>query len=123
MPTLGRSRRTSETSETAQARRGIVNQPVPPNPPSGGLFDLSGRVVLVTGSTKGIGRAMVEGCARAGATGVVSSRKQTLCDQVAAEITATTGKTAIGVACHVGEWDAIPAIVRSVVSGLARSTC
>ena len=63
--------------------------------PTASLFDLTGRVVLVTGSTKGIGRAMAEGCARAGATVVVSSRKQELCDDVAAEIADTTGATAI----------------------------
>src|SRR5256885_1252357 len=54
------------------------------------LFDLTGRVVIVTGSTKGIGRAMVEGLASAGASVVVSRRKQDLCDQVAAEVARTT---------------------------------
>jgi len=44
------------------------------------LFDLTGKVAIVTGSTKGIGRAMVEGLAAAGAKVVVSSRKQDLCD-------------------------------------------
>ena len=83
--------------------------------PTASLFDLTGRVVLVTGSTKGIGRAMVEGCARAGATVVVSSRKQELCDQVAAEISDATGAKAFGVACHVGDWDSIPGIVDSII--------
>ena len=55
------------------------------------LFDLTGKVAIVTGSTKGIGRAMASGLAEAGATVVVSSRKQDLCDQVAAEIEAETG--------------------------------
>ena len=59
--------------------------------PTTDLFDLTGKVVIVTGSTKGIGRAMVEGLARAGASVVVSSRKQELCDRVAAEIAAATG--------------------------------
>jgi NAD(P)-dependent dehydrogenase (short-subunit alcohol dehydrogenase family) len=81
-----------------------------------GLFDLTGKVAIVTGSTKGIGRAMVEGLADAGATVVVSSRKQDLCDQVAAEI----GRDAIGLACHVGEWDAIPAFVQQVRERLGR---
>jgi NAD(P)-dependent dehydrogenase (short-subunit alcohol dehydrogenase family) len=78
-------------------------------------FDFSGKVVIVTGSTKGLGRAMAQGFAEAGATVVVSSRKQELCDQVAAEITAGTGATTAGIACHVGEWDAIPGFVDTVV--------
>jgi NAD(P)-dependent dehydrogenase (short-subunit alcohol dehydrogenase family) len=79
------------------------------------LFDLTGRVAIVTGSTKGIGRAMVEGLARAGASVVVSSRKQELCDSVGAEIADATGADVLALACHVGEWDAIPAFVERVV--------
>jgi NAD(P)-dependent dehydrogenase (short-subunit alcohol dehydrogenase family) len=84
------------------------------------LFDLSGRVAIVTGSTKGIGRAMVQGLAEAGASVVVSSRKQELCDQVAQEITDSTGATAIGLACHMGEWDHIPSFVEQVHDRLGR---
>jgi NAD(P)-dependent dehydrogenase (short-subunit alcohol dehydrogenase family) len=78
------------------------------------LFDLTGKVVIVTGSTKGIGRAMAEGLASAGASVVVSSRKQDLCDEVAQDIAATTGAEVFARACHVGEWDAIPAFVDAV---------
>ena len=78
-------------------------------------FDFSGKVVIVTGSTKGLGRAMAQGFAEAGATVVVSSRKQELCDEVAAEIAASTGATVAGIACHVGDWDAVPAFVDTVV--------
>jgi NAD(P)-dependent dehydrogenase (short-subunit alcohol dehydrogenase family) len=78
------------------------------------LFDLTGKVAIVTGSTKGIGRAMASGLAQAGASVVVSSRKQELCDQVADEIAAETGTTTLGLACHVGDWDAIPGFVRTV---------
>jgi NAD(P)-dependent dehydrogenase (short-subunit alcohol dehydrogenase family) len=84
------------------------------------LFDFSGKVVIVTGSTKGIGRAMVEGLAKAGASVVVSSRKQELCDQVAMEIAATTDAEVLGLACHVGEWDAIPGFVEGVLSRFGR---
>ena len=78
------------------------------------LFDLTGKVAIVTGSTKGIGRAMVEGLAAAGASVVVSSRKQDLCDRVATEVAEATGQEAIGVACHMGDWDAITALVDTV---------
>jgi NAD(P)-dependent dehydrogenase (short-subunit alcohol dehydrogenase family) len=82
------------------------------------LFDLTGKVAIVTGATKGIGRAMVEGLAGAGATVVVSSRKQDLCEQVAKEIDAATGARAFPLACHVGDWDAIPTFVDTVMSEL-----
>jgi NAD(P)-dependent dehydrogenase (short-subunit alcohol dehydrogenase family) len=78
------------------------------------LFDLTGKVVIVTGSTKGIGRAMAEGLAAAGASVVVSSRKQDLCDEVAAQIRDATGADVFAKACHVGEWDAIPEFVDAV---------
>jgi NAD(P)-dependent dehydrogenase (short-subunit alcohol dehydrogenase family) len=78
------------------------------------LFDLTGKVVIVTGSTKGIGRAMAEGLASAGASVVVSSRKQELCDEVATEIHATTGADVFPRACHVGNWDDVPAFVDAV---------
>ena len=89
----------------------------------GAQFDLTGKVAIVTGSTKGLGRAMAQGLAEAGADVVVSSRKQDLCDQAAAEIAASTGVKTLGLACHVGDWDAIPpsSIRWSIAS--ARSTC
>jgi NAD(P)-dependent dehydrogenase (short-subunit alcohol dehydrogenase family) len=84
------------------------------------LFDLTGKVAIVTGSTKGIGRAMVEGLAAAGASVVVSSRKQELCDQVAKEVEGATGSRAFPLACHVGDWDAIPLFVDTVRNELGR---
>jgi NAD(P)-dependent dehydrogenase (short-subunit alcohol dehydrogenase family) len=78
------------------------------------LFDLSDRVAIVTGGTKGLGRSMAEGLAGAGASIVVVSRDQEACTKVAAEITASTGRAALGVAGHMGEWDALPAVVDHV---------
>ncbi|MFM8302867.1 MAG: SDR family NAD(P)-dependent oxidoreductase [Actinomycetota bacterium] len=88
--------------------------------PTTELFDLTGKVVIVTGSTKGIGRAMAEGLASAGAHVVVSSRKQDACDRVAAEIAANTGATVLARACHAGEWDAIPEFVDAVHAHFGR---
>jgi gluconate 5-dehydrogenase len=86
-------------------------------------IDLSGKVAIVTGSTKGLGRAMAEGLAGAGASVVITSRKQDLCDEVAAEVTAASGATgarAVGIACNVGDWDAVPALVDRAVTTFGR---
>jgi NAD(P)-dependent dehydrogenase (short-subunit alcohol dehydrogenase family) len=63
---------------------------------------------------------MASGLAQAGAAVVVSSRKQELCEKVATEIEAETGATTLGLACHVGDWDAIPSFVDAVVERLGR---
>jgi NAD(P)-dependent dehydrogenase (short-subunit alcohol dehydrogenase family) len=78
-------------------------------------FDLSGRVAIVTGATKGIGRAIAGGLAEAGASVVVSSRKQELCERAAAEISARSGVPALPLACHVAEWEAVPGFVSAVL--------
>ena len=56
------------------------------------LFDMSGKVAVITGSTRGIGRAIAERMAEHGARVVISSRKQDVCDQVAKEINDKYGK-------------------------------
>src|ERR1035437_935199 len=68
-------------------------------------FDLTDRVALITGGTRGLGRAMAEGLAQAGAEVVVSSRKADACRQVAEELSRATGRRVEGIACHVGHWD------------------
>jgi NAD(P)-dependent dehydrogenase (short-subunit alcohol dehydrogenase family) len=57
---------------------------------------------------------MADGRARAGASVVVSSRKQDLCTSVAEEIQQATGAAVFGLACHVGDWDAIPGFIDAV---------
>jgi len=66
------------------------------------LFDMTGKVALVTGSTKGIGRSIAEEMARLGAKVVISSRKAEACEQVANELQAQ-GYEAIAIPCHVGK--------------------
>ena len=88
--------------------------------PSNDRFDVSGKVVVITGATKGLGRAFAFGLADAGAKVVVSSRKQDLCTATAAEITDKTGAQTLGLACHVGQWDAIPQFVGAVQERFGR---
>jgi NAD(P)-dependent dehydrogenase (short-subunit alcohol dehydrogenase family) len=77
-------------------------------------FDVTDKVVIITGATKGLGRAMAFGLAEVGAKVVVASRKQDACEATAAEIKDKTGADVIGLACHVGNWDAVPAFVDRV---------
>ena len=66
------------------------------------LFDMKGKVAVITGSTKGIGRAIAERMAEHGAKVVISSRKQDVCDSVAKEINDKFGKdTAIAIAANI----------------------
>ena len=68
------------------------------------LFDLSGRVAVVTGGSRGLGKAMVTAFAEHGADVVIASRKVDACEALAAEITQSTGRKALGVGFHAGRW-------------------
>ncbi|MDT2005479.1 glucose 1-dehydrogenase [Rhodococcus opacus] len=73
-------------------------------------FSLEGKVALVTGGSRGLGREMVLAFAAAGADVVVTSRKAEACADVAREVEAL-GRKALPVSCHVGKWDEIDALV------------
>jgi NAD(P)-dependent dehydrogenase (short-subunit alcohol dehydrogenase family) len=78
------------------------------------LFDMTGRTVIVTGGTRGIGLALAEGFVLAGARVVVASRKPDACEQ-AAEHLRDLGGQAIGVPTHLGDVDALDALVQRTV--------
>ena len=83
------------------------------------LFDLSGRVAVVTGATRGLGLAMTRGFARAGAEVVVVSRKPDACDEVVEALRAEGAKAAACV-CHVGHWDRLEGLVEDVYRDFGR---
>jgi NAD(P)-dependent dehydrogenase (short-subunit alcohol dehydrogenase family) len=88
-------------------------------PPASTLFDLSGKVALVTGGSRGLGREMVLAFAQAGADVVITSRKLDNCREVAAEVEAL-GRKALPYACHVGHWDEIDALVDAAYAAFGR---
>ena len=79
-------------------------------------FDLSGRVAIVTGGSRGLGRSIVLGLAGAGADVVIASRKLDNCKAVAEEVETTTGRSALPVACHVGRWGDLDGLVDAAYS-------
>jgi NAD(P)-dependent dehydrogenase (short-subunit alcohol dehydrogenase family) len=74
------------------------------------LFDLTGRVAMITGGSRGLGRQMALAFADAGADVVIASRKQDACDAVAEEVR-DRGRRALAVATHVGRWDELDRLV------------
>jgi NAD(P)-dependent dehydrogenase (short-subunit alcohol dehydrogenase family) len=86
---------------------------------AGDRFDLSGRVALVTGGSRGLGRAMALGLAEAGADVVVASRKLENCQRVADEVEGL-GRRALAVSCHVGRWDELDDLMETTTSAFGR---
>lgn len=84
------------------------------------IFDLAGRVAVVTGGSRGIGRAVAEGLATAGADVVVASRKLENCEAAAAEIEAATGRRALPVGFHAGRWEDCDTLVETVYAEFGR---
>lgn len=83
-------------------------------------FDLQGKVAVVTGGSRGIGRAVVQGFAEAGADVVIASRKLPACELAAREVSESTGRRAVGIGCHVGYWSDCDALVERVYDEFGR---
>jgi len=75
------------------------------------LFDLTGRVALITGGSRGLGREMAFGLARCGADVVIASRNHDSCAATAKEIEDETGRAALPYGVHVGRWDDLAGLV------------
>jgi len=84
------------------------------------LFDLTDRVAIITGGSRGLGREMALGFAHAGADVVIASRKQASCDETAAEVRSATGRRAFPFACHVGDWDQLEPLVDAAYAEFGR---
>ena len=87
------------------------------------LFDLTGRVALLTGASKGMGLYMAEGLAEHGAKVVVSSRKLDQCEAAVQQINAKCGEErAIAIACNIGYKEQLESLVAETRSRLGPST-
>ncbi|MGX9460502.1 SDR family oxidoreductase [Shewanella sp. A14] len=80
---------------------------------NGNLFDLTGKVALVTGASRGIGESVAKVLAQYGAHVIVSSRKIEACQAVVDQITAAGG-SAQAIACHIGEMEQIDSIFATI---------
>jgi NAD(P)-dependent dehydrogenase (short-subunit alcohol dehydrogenase family) len=86
----------------------------------GDLFSLAGMTAIVTGGSRGIGRAIVQALAEAGADVVIASRKLDSCVVAASEVAIGTGRSALPVQCHVGRWDDCDRLVSTTLEHFGR---
>lgn len=83
------------------------------------IIDMSGKKVLITGGSRGLGREMALGFAAAGADVAIASRKMEECEKTAAEIEAL-GREAFAFAAHVGYWDQCDKLIEAVYERFGR---
>ncbi len=84
------------------------------------LFDLSGKIALVTGGSRGLGREMVRAFAQAGADVMIASRKLAQCEELAEEIKGRTGRRTFPYACNVGDWRQVEDMVEAAYEHFGR---
>ena len=84
------------------------------------LHDLSGRVAVVTGGSRGIGRSIIDTLAAAGADVVIASRKLDACEAAAAEVRESTGRRALAVAYHAARWEDSDRLMETTLAEFGR---
>jgi NAD(P)-dependent dehydrogenase (short-subunit alcohol dehydrogenase family) len=84
------------------------------------LFDLTDKVAVVTGGSRGLGREMVLAFAEHGADVVIASRKLDACEALADEVRSATGRRALAVAFHAGRWEDADRLVETVLAEFGR---
>ncbi|MGD9694687.1 MAG: SDR family NAD(P)-dependent oxidoreductase [Thermoleophilia bacterium] len=89
-------------------------------PPASSLFDLTGRVALVTGASSGLGVTFAEALAEAGADVVLTARRLDRLEAVAERISSTTGRRAVPLACDVTDAEQVEAATEAAVRELGR---
>jgi len=83
------------------------------------LFDLSGKVALITGGSRGLGLQMVRAFARHGADVIIASRKLDACEAAAEEVRAL-GRRALAFSVHAAKWDQLDALVEAAYAEFGR---
>ncbi|CAN5281321.1 glucose 1-dehydrogenase [soil metagenome] len=83
------------------------------------LFDFTGKVVLVTGGSRGLGWEVVRAFAARGADIIITSRKEDACEVVAQEVRAL-GRRALAIGAHAGKWDEIDAMLERAYAAFGR---
>jgi len=89
-------------------------------PTANELFDLTGKVVLVTGGSRGLGKEITMACAEAGADVIIASRNLENCEAVAKDVEAKTGRQAMAYGVHVGRWDQLDGLVDAAYERFGR---
>jgi NAD(P)-dependent dehydrogenase (short-subunit alcohol dehydrogenase family) len=88
--------------------------------PEGEFPDLTGRVAVVTGGSRGLGKQMVMAFARAGADVLIASRNLESCQTLAKQVTEQTGRRSVGVECHVGKWASVEQLAESAYAAFGK---
>jgi NAD(P)-dependent dehydrogenase (short-subunit alcohol dehydrogenase family) len=84
------------------------------------MHDLSGKIAVVTGGSRGLGREMVLAFAEHGADVVIASRKLDACEELAAEVGERFGRRALPVSCNVSDWQQCDALTEAVYAHFGR---